>query len=205
MCGSASPSAVSVNMCANYWWSNLFRVLVLHLLQRSITELLYASHFEWQQTFTKMSSFPHGLKSECSLLFEPMAFMFWVYQVFAVVLGKKYIRTQLKWHRFKQQHVYDIRYPVVPINFSLLAIKLHFSVITKFVFHVVITESNWICICCFQAIRDTEQHCASYKVSGTQTVVVEYMRDEETDMFQVRCGPSQNVWCGTIVAVADTR
>jgi hypothetical protein len=84
-CGSAGPL---VNMRTTEGRSNLFRVLVLDLLQPSVRGLLYASHFEWQQTFIKMSSFPHGLKSECSLLFEPMVFMFWVYYVFAVTPGK---------------------------------------------------------------------------------------------------------------------
>jgi pellino protein len=39
---------------------------------------------------------------------------------------------------------------------------------------------------CFQAILDTEQHSISYTLSRTQAVIVEYMPDEETDMFQVR-------------------
>lgn len=43
---------------------------------------------------------------------------------------------------------------------------------------------------CFQAILDTEQHSISYTLSRTQAVIVEYMPDEDTDMFQVRF-PSQ--------------
>ena len=39
---------------------------------------------------------------------------------------------------------------------------------------------------CFQAILDTEQHSISYTLSRTQAVIVEYMPDEDTDMFQVR-------------------
>ena len=45
----------------------------------------------------------------------------------------------------------------------------------------------------FQAILDTEQHSISYTLSRTQAVIVEYMPDEETDMFQVRYSPSQNM------------
>jgi len=39
---------------------------------------------------------------------------------------------------------------------------------------------------CFQAILDTEQHSISYTLSRNQAVIVEYMPDEEKDMFQVR-------------------
>jgi hypothetical protein len=46
---------------------------------------------------------------------------------------------------------------------------------------------------CFQAILDTEQHSISYTLSRTQAVIVEYMPDEETDMFQVRSAPSQTI------------
>ena len=54
-------------------------------------------------------------------------------------------------------------------------------------------SSTKITYVCFQAVLDAEQHSVCYSLSGTQTVVVEYMRDEETDMFQVRFGPSKNV------------
>jgi hypothetical protein len=46
---------------------------------------------------------------------------------------------------------------------------------------------------CFQAILDSEQHSISYTLSGTETVIVEYVPDEETDMFQVRFNPSWNL------------
>jgi hypothetical protein len=46
---------------------------------------------------------------------------------------------------------------------------------------------------CLQAVLDSEQHSISYAVSGSQTVIVEYMPDEDTDMFQVRFGPSQRI------------
>jgi pellino protein len=42
----------------------------------------------------------------------------------------------------------------------------------------------------FQAILDTEQHSISYTLSRNQAVIVEYMPDEEKDMFQVRFDPS---------------
>jgi hypothetical protein len=43
---------------------------------------------------------------------------------------------------------------------------------------------------CFQAILDTEQHSISYTLSRNQAVIVEYMPDDETDMFQVRVDSS---------------
>lgn len=37
----------------------------------------------------------------------------------------------------------------------------------------------------FQAILDSQQHSISYTLSRNQAIIVEYMPDEETDMFQV--------------------
>lgn len=37
----------------------------------------------------------------------------------------------------------------------------------------------------FQAIQDKEQHSISFTMSRSQAIIVEYQRDEETDMFQV--------------------
>jgi hypothetical protein len=48
---------------------------------------------------------------------------------------------------------------------------------------------------CFQAILDTEQHSISYTLSRNQAVIVEYMPDEEKDMFQVRYDLSLNPCC----------
>lgn len=39
--------------------------------------------------------------------------------------------------------------------------------------------------CPFQAILDSKQHSISYTLSRNQAVIVEYMPDDETDMFQV--------------------
>ena len=48
------------------------------------------------------------------------------------------------------------------------------------------TPSKTDCLLCLQAVLDCEQHSVSYAVSGTQTAIVEYVPDEDTDMFQVR-------------------
>lgn len=37
----------------------------------------------------------------------------------------------------------------------------------------------------FQAVLDITQHSISYTLSRTEAVIVEYVNDENTDMFQV--------------------
>lgn len=44
-----------------------------------------------------------------------------------------------------------------------------------------------------QAILDSRQHSISYTLSRNQAIIVEYMPDEETDMFQVTIGIDYNL------------
>lgn len=57
----------------------------------------------------------------------------------------------------------------------------------KLVLLMIIIVCNLVFfICIFQAILDSSQHSISFTLSRNQAIIVEYMPDNETDMFQVR-------------------
>lgn len=92
--------------------------------------------------------------------------------------------------------VLELETPQGHTNHLFCNIILKVYIITLILFEISINISPFFC---FQAVLDTTQHSISYTLSRNQAIIVEYMPDEDTDMFQVL------IFCFEVCKVSENR